>query len=219
MKGQGIRAGELSDILASSYSMAEVEGFKKDTALCSETGCAYVSPTGQVVVAHRGTEGTMSDWGNNLAFGVGGETGYKMTQRYRDANKLQKEAEKKYGSKNVITVGHSQGGLIAELVGGNSKEIITVNKATRPQNVVFGSEKKKNQTDVRTTSDAVSYWSNPFSKKEKAEVTIKSKKTDPIGEHSYEVLHRLGEDYVVGNKDIIFRGKGLFLRRPMCRKK
>jgi len=156
----------------------------------------------------------MSDWSNNAAFGIGGEFGYKMTQRYKDANKLQKDTEKKYGRDNVITIGHSQGGLLAELVGGNSKEIITVNKATRPQNMLYGSEKKKNQTDVRSTSDAVSYWSNPFSKKEKSEVTIKSKKTDPVGEHSYDVLNRLGEDTIVGKKDVIFKGKGIFIRIP-----
>ncbi len=218
MLGKGIAAGELRNILESSYQHGEVSGWEQDPTLCNDTGCTYVAPDGKVVVAHRGTEGTMSDWGNNVAFGVGGEFGYKMTQRYKDANKLQKGAENKYGRDNVITTGHSQGGLIAELVGGNSKEIITVNKATRPQNIIYGSEKKKNQTDVRTTSDAVSYWSNPFSKKEKAEVTIKSKKTDPLGEHSYDVLNRLGQDTVVGQKDIVFRGKGLFLRRPICRK-
>lgn len=217
-KGKGLAAGDVRSLLESSYQHGEVEGWQKDPELCTDTGCSYVSPDGKVVVAHRGTEGTISDWGNNAAFGIGGEFGYKMTQRYRDANKLQKDTEKKYGRDNVITIGHSQGGLIAELVGGNSKEIITVNKATRPQNIIYGSEKKKNQTDVRTTSDAVSYWSNPFSKKEKAEVTIKSKKTDPLGEHSYDVLSRLGDDTVVGQKDIVFRGKGLFLRRPIYRK-
>jgi len=218
MKGKGVRAGELSDILASSYLMNDVDGWRRDQDLCSATGCTFVSPTNQVVVAHRGTEGTASDWGNNLAFGVGGETGYKMTQRYRDAKKLQDEAEKKYGRDNVITTGHSQGGLIARLVGGNSKEIITVNPASRPQDALYN-KLLKNETSVQTTSDAVSFFDqNPLKKKSRNLIKIKSKKTDPIGEHSYEVLHRLGDDTVVGKKDMVFRGGGLFLRRPINRR-
>ncbi len=214
MKGKGVRAGELSDILESSYLMKDVDGWRRDQDLCTATGCTFVSPTNQVVVAHRGTEGTLSDWGNNLAYGVGGETGYKQTQRYKDAKKLQQGAEEKYGRDNVITTGHSQGGLIARLVGGNSKEVIVVN----PASSMF-SNQGKNETTVRTTSDAVSYFDrNPLKKKPRNLIEIQSKKTDPIGEHSYEVLHRLGDDTVVGKKDMVFRGGGLFLRRPINRR-
>jgi hypothetical protein len=41
------------------------------------------------------------------------------------------------------------------LLGDKSHEIITLNKATRPQEVVYGSSKKKNQYDVRASGDLV----------------------------------------------------------------
>jgi hypothetical protein len=55
-----------------------------------------------------------------------------MTSRYRDAERVRKKAEKKCGHKSISTIGHSQGGLQAELLGKNSKETITLDKATRP---------------------------------------------------------------------------------------
>ena len=72
-----------------------------------------------------GTKG-LSDWGNNLIYGLSGETGYKQTQRFKQAQDLQNKTEKKYGSQNVSTLGHSQSGLISQLVGKNSKEVITL---------------------------------------------------------------------------------------------
>ena len=61
-------------------------------------------------------------------------------------------------------IGHSQGGYQAQLLGANGHEIITLNKATRPQEVLYGSSKKKNQYDVRSKTDLVSLFRNPFQK-------------------------------------------------------
>jgi hypothetical protein len=86
-----------------------------------------IMKTGQAVINHRGTAG-MFDWFNNAAYMYGGEALYKLTPRYQEAYYKQKQVEKKYGKENVITVAHSQGGLLAELVGKDSKEIITLIK-------------------------------------------------------------------------------------------
>jgi hypothetical protein len=114
-------------------------------ALSSKTSKVFVNPqTGQTVVAHRGTSG-WSDWLNNGIWALGGNDAYKKTARYKEAEKVQRDAEQKYGAKNVTTIGHSQGGLQAELLGKNVHEIITLNEATRP----FTNSTHDNQYDVR----------------------------------------------------------------------
>ena len=134
MEGGALSAKELKGLLGASYDpkTTKVGDFVLDSKLSTSTSKVYRNPnTAQVVVAHRGTEGLL-DWGNNAVYALGGKTAYKMTPRYKEAEKVQKQAEKKYGKGNVSTIGHSQGGLQAELLGGKSKEIITLNKATRP---------------------------------------------------------------------------------------
>jgi hypothetical protein len=165
-----------------------VNDFKLDKESSSKTSQVYHNPkTGQTVVAHRGTSGVL-DWGNNLVYAVAGKKGYKMTPRYKEAEKVQKKAEEKYGAKNVSTIGHSQGGLQAELLGKDSKEIITLNKATRP----FENKAEKNQTDIRTSGDVVSAL-NPFQKKNKKEKVIQSKTSNPLTEHSLDTIEETDE--------------------------
>ena len=82
--------------------------------------------TGFAVIAHRGTLG-LSDWVNNTIYGTTGVGWYKTTWRFKHAQEAQKGAELTYGRENLTTIGHSQGGLLAELVGQNGYEVITFN--------------------------------------------------------------------------------------------
>ena len=154
----------------------------------------YRNPeTNQVVVGHMGTEGLM-DWGNNAVFALGGKSAYKKTSRYKEAEKVQRNAEKKYGAENVSTIGHSQGGLQAELLGGKSKETITLNKAT-----MLGQNKRnKNQTDIHTSGDVVSSL-NPFQNRGKDDIVIKGKSYNPLDIHSAKSLRGLDENQIIGN--------------------
>ena len=43
------------------------------------------------------------------------------------------ESHSLYALSKITNIGHSQGGYQAQLLGANTKEIITLNKATRPQ--------------------------------------------------------------------------------------
>ena len=52
--------------------------------------------TGQVLVVHRGTQG-LRDMFTDIAYTA---TGYKV-KRFKDANKIQKQAESKYGAENI----------------------------------------------------------------------------------------------------------------------
>jgi hypothetical protein len=200
-KGSGLKADTFRRLLESSYEGGDVGDFKMDRELSTKTSKVYTHPSGQVVVAHRGTAGAM-DWGNNFVYGLGGDAYYSLTPRYREAKKVQQNAERKYGARNISTIGHSQGGLQAQLLGGNTREIITLNKATRPQEALFGSSKKKNQYDVRAGGDAVSLFRNPFQKARDETIDIKG---NPLEQHSTDVL---GEgDKVYGDKT--FYGNGI----------
>jgi len=204
MKGGKLSAPELKGLLDASYDskVKKVGDFEMDKKLSSSTSKVYRNPvTGQVVVAHRGTAG-FTDWGNNAVYALGGKQAYKLTPRYKEAEKVQRRAEKKYGADSVTTIGHSQGGLQSELLGGRSKEIITLNKATLP----FESNKNKNQYDIRSERDVVSGL-NPFAKKSKKDVNIKAKTYNPLTEHSGDVLNRLGKNKVIG-KGVYMKGFG-----------
>jgi hypothetical protein len=193
--GGSLSTKDLKDLLGASYDPKKdkVGDFYLDKEISSKTSKAYRNKkTGQVVVAHMGTQGIM-DWGNNAVYALGGDKAYKQTSRFKEAERVQKKAENKYGAKNVTTIGHSQGGKQAELLGKDTKETITLNKATRP----FENKKQENQYDIRTTGDVVSAL-NPFQKKNKKEIVIKSKTINPLIEHSTDTLEGLDENKIIG---------------------
>jgi len=170
----------LKDLLEASYDkgITDVDGYKKDEDLSTGKTKVFVNEEGKTVVAHKGTD-SMQDWKNNLAYAVGGNALYKTTDRYKQAKKVQREAEKKYGRENVSTIGHSQGGLLTELLGKKGTESITYNKASRP----FTNVPSKNQTDIRTSNDLISSLNT-----NKKGITIKSKSFNPLKEHSLKRL-------------------------------
>jgi len=188
----GYSGKELTDLIEKgSYAgKKKVGDYELDKSLSTKRAKVYVNPkTGKTVVAHQGTQG-FTDWGNNLVYAVGGSKLYKKTERYKEAARVQKAAEKKYG--NVDTIGHSQGGLLAELVGGKKGDVTTVNKAAHP----FEVHKRSNQTDIRSSADIVSKFSGP---KGKTDVTEKSKSWDPLAAHS--TSNTLKADKYYGNPD------------------
>ena len=190
---QGLDAETIKKLLDGSYGEATPPGWKKDNRLSTNQQKVYIHElSGKVVVSHRGTVGTAQDWFNNAMYGVFGDRGYELTGRYKKAKKTQEKAEKKYGAENVTTIGHSQGGLLAQKVGGDSAEIITLNKATRPQDF-FQRKRGEKQTDIRTEGDVVSMFKNPFETQGK-QVTIKTDKFNPLAEHATDVLDRLKAD-------------------------
>ena len=194
--GGKLDASELKGLINASYDGREQVGdWVIDKKLSTNTSKVYTNNEGRAVVAHKGTEG-LSDWGNNLAFAVGGEYLYKKTDRFKEAKKVQNKAEKKYGAENVSTIGHSQGGLQAELLGSKSKEIITLNKATHPLAklpLVTSSNQSKNQTDIRSDRDVVS------SATKTPTTEIKAISYNPLTEHSPKILDRVSKDTQYGS--------------------
>ena len=199
--GGGLKSSTLQALLDASYSgVNNVEGFILDKKISSKTAKVYVHPSGQVVVAHTGTYNS-KDWLNNGVYGIGGETAYRLTARFKSSEKVQKTAEKKYGAKNVSTIGHSQAGLLAQMLGKNSKEIIVLNKATRPQEMLYGSSKKNKQFDVKSEGDVVSIFRSPFQKSKQKDIIIKNRTSNPLQEHSVDILGRLDKDKIIGKKN------------------
>jgi hypothetical protein len=192
--GKGLSAKNLKELLKASYSPKDKVGdFVMDKSLSSKTSKVYQNPTtGQVVVAHQGTQG-WKDWGNNLVYAIGGKWAYEKTPRYKEAKKVQEEAQQKYGAKNITTIGHSQAGLQAEMLGKDTKEIITLNKASRP----FSNTKAPNQFDLRSKLDIVSSL-NPFESSSSRDVKIYPESLNPLTEHSTDVLERLDPEVIIG---------------------
>jgi len=131
VKGGGLKANTLKSMIKSTCDRSEVEGWNKIMNTPEVT--AFKHPTGQVVESLRGTKGSAIDWSNNAVFGIGGETAYKLTPRYKRAKERVAQLEKQFNPQDMTLIGHSQGGLLAEIVPSNARERITLNKATRPE--------------------------------------------------------------------------------------
>jgi hypothetical protein len=194
VEGGELSSSDLKGLLDASYDGRETVGdFQIDKALSTDNSKVYYNPKlNQAIVAHKGTTG-ITDWGNNAVYALFGKTGYKQTQRYKDAEKVQKKAEAKYGAKNISTIGHSQGGLQAELLGKKTNETITLDKATRP----FANKKSENQFDIRSKNDVVSAL-NPFQKENKKEIVLDSKTFNPLTSHDIGQLDTLAPDKMIG---------------------
>lgn len=176
----------------------EIDGYNRDESLSGERVSVYYNPTTHdAVVIHRGSKG-IHDWGNNLKMALG----WKMssTKRFQHSKDIQKKVEEKYGKDHTTTLGHSLGAKIASDVGGDSKEIINLNKAT---GIGWDSYKKKhgekdNETNIRTTLDPVSAKGVLD-----ADLTIPSKSLDLIKEHGTGVLDRVDVEVGKGYENTI----------------
>ena len=92
-------------MIKSTYDRSEVEGW--DKVMDTQELSAFKHPSGQVVIASKGTEGTAKDWSNNAVYGLGGETAYKMTPCYKRAKERVAQLDKQYNPKDITLIGHS----------------------------------------------------------------------------------------------------------------
>ena len=196
-RGGALKASTLRDVLKSGYKMPgeqsqNIDGYVRDDALSGRRSQVYHNPTtGQSIISHRGTEGTLADWKNNLLYATGL---YKHTNRYKHAKDAQAKAEAKYGAKNLSTIGHSQGAMLAEEVGKNSKESISLD---RPANLsaLLTHKTGKNHHDVRTNTDVVSSMI-PLQKQSNKTTTIKAGSYNPLKSHDVGQLDKLGDTMI-----------------------
>ena len=183
-----IHTSQVKKFLTASYDhKAKVpEGYSKDKSLSGKRAQVYKSNNSDdTIVTHRGTKGI-----HDMITDVKLVFGNKKTKRFKHGEKIQKQAEEKYGAHNVTTMGHSLGGKIAEDVGKKSKQIITVNKAATPLDI--GKKIPKNQTDIRTKNDLVSKLSE--TQRGGKKITIKSDSKDALKEHGLDTLDRINQN-------------------------
>ena len=178
---------EVKSFLQHSYAKpkrgTQIAGYKRDDSLSGQRAQVYTNAEGKAVVVHRGTSGIhdmLTDAQLSLGYG-------KHSARVEHAKKIQKQAETKYGAGNTTTMGHSLGGHLAEKVASKDSKVITLNKAALPKDI--GKKIKSNQTDIRTKGDLVSMLG--IKQKGGKRVTIKSTSSNPLKEHTLNVLDRV----------------------------
>ena len=187
LEGGAISGKELKKLTAASYTKGkarpeQIGDLVLDRQLTTREAAIYHNPkTGEAVVTHRGTQG-ISDWGNNLALGVGL---YKQTGRYARGKDTQKAVNAKYGKENVLTTSHSQSGALAHELNkeGLVNKSVEVNPARLPNQKVM-----KNETIVKSSLDPVSVFV-PTNDRVKV---IPGRTYNPLAEHSAKIIR--GED-------------------------
>ena len=209
-KGGDLPVKHIQEFLRESYNKnakENVDGYILDKDISNDYAKVYFNPeTHHAVVVHRGTNPEILDWLNNVAYATGY---YHWTRRSWTGKRIQKEAERKYGVKNVSTLGHSQGAQLARRHGKNSKEVITVNPAYLPNEMQMPNEYR-----IRSSRDPVSAALAPVNwlksgfnyligrnKHKEQNITIPAETFHPITEHSFDTLERLDPEMRIGVKE------------------
>ena len=109
----------------------------------------------KVVIAFRGTgqENMGTDWLNNLVYASSNT--YKLTPRFKTAQKLNNNALKKYSGYQFESIGHSQGSLLSRLLSDTSLNRIELNPAYKAEAM------NDNEYIIRSSGDAVSALTVP----------------------------------------------------------
>jgi putative lipase involved disintegration of autophagic bodies len=180
----GMKSNDLQKILAKSYEKnpSDYGDYKVDKSLSGQRAQVYTNDvTGKVIVAHRGTAG-MHDMITDAKFGFGNTN----NDRFDHAKKIQREAEAKYGKDNIITVGHSLGGLITNKVSDGKQ--ITYNKPT-----MFNST-NKNELAIKTSNDPFSLNNN---RENSRKIVIDNGfNLNPFSNHSTDNIGKLNNEFL-----------------------
>ena len=212
IKGGKLKVSEIKQFLEASYDVndtrKQINNYNMDVTLSNKWGKIFVSnELKKVVVAHRGTRSS-TDWRNNALIGIGA---YQLSDRFKTGKLLQEQATLKYPGYKFYTLGHSQAGQLVNLLGQNTVGI-SVNPAyvTALKHEYQG----KNEFTIRSSHDPVSSVTkslqnarlnvtNPGYNK-RNNIVIPSTTSNPLTEHSLDILDRLNPDTLIG------RGKNKF---------
>ena len=202
IKGGCLVVNQIKQFLESSYTEfppKNIDNYQLDIELSNLYVKVYFSIADKkVIVIHRGTK-EASDWLNNLTYGLNSNA-YNFTTRFKISKNTQNKPQKKYKGYKIETLGHSQGGLLTHKLGTNSLSSIQLNPAYK------GESQGQNEYIIRSSLDPVSILKAPrtainvlypeWSKKHN--ITIPAKTSNPLTEHSIEILERLPQDKFIG---------------------
>jgi len=180
----GIKSNDLRHLLKKSYDKtpSDYGDYKVDKELSGQRAQVYKNDsTGKTIVAHRGTSG-IHDVFTDAQYAFGNTD----NARFDHAHKIQGQAETKYGKDNVITIGHSLGGLITNKV--TNGQQITYNKPT-----IFDS-RKTNELAIKTSNDPFSFNSNRENSKKI--VIGNGFSLNPLYNHSTNNIGKLNNEFL-----------------------
>jgi hypothetical protein len=189
LRGKSVSASDLKKLHESSYKDVKddkVGDWVLDREISRPTAVVYYNPIKQQgIVIHRGTAGTIKDWGNNLAYVMGTN---KNTKRYQDAKEVQELAEKKYP--NLLTTGHSQGGIYTKLAT-NQRNVVNINPASMGETSTLGTTIRSKYDPVSMLAAPTNYFKKIIRPSQGTHITT-SAKLNPLESHSLDILDELG---------------------------
>jgi len=156
-----------------------INGYILDPELSTKRDKIYYDPnTGKAVHTIAGTDSAY-DWTNNALIPLGL---HEYTNRYKNSERIQKDANNKYGINNVDLVSHSQSGNIAENLA-NKNLVGGLNTTLNP--AIIGNH-NKDITVYKSIIDPVSFLTNTTNK----DYHIIPKTFNPITEHGTDILNK-----------------------------
>ena len=142
----------LHDVLKNSYAKNKsksMKGYNLDEKLSNHNQQVYYNPTNKKLLFSGTGTHNLSDIGTDLYLGIGK---LKDTNRYKEADRILKQAKNKYGVNNAIIIGHSLFGTIAGYIGDpNTDHIYTLDKGA-----TLGQPIRRGEHAYRSNGDAVS---------------------------------------------------------------
>lgn len=201
LRGGKIPAKMLKELFEKD-DFEDIGDYKMDKELSTEWVRVLHNPNSKhTIVVHRGSSDLYDAW-IDMQLGLG----YKNNKRFKESERIQKEAEKKYGTANMSVVGSSLGAVLAEDYGKNASEQITSGKPVVPIDLIVGKEPHKTQHDVRTKTDIISFL-KPFQKHENDISVTSINPIDPLkshlGRHTMEaVMKEKGDDVEIGEEGV-----------------
>jgi hypothetical protein len=124
-------------------------GYVLDKNLSNHNEKVYYNPQEKKLLNVVAGTHNLKDWGTDLYLAAGK---LKSTNRYKEADRVLKEAKKKYNATGgVSVVGHSLGHAIASGIAGGADKVTTFNGAE-----TLGQKKRSNVTAYRAKGDIVS---------------------------------------------------------------
>lgn len=191
-----LKADQIKDVIDLSYNNKKdkaPDGYVIDKELSDGRVKVYKDLNSkQVIVAHRGSSG-WKDWLDNAYYATTGNI--KSSGTYKTHKKKHEKALDKYGADNVISVGHSRAGKYVEELNKEKpvKEVLTYNKAVGLHDAF--QKNPKNQTDIRSSRDAVSFLA-PLQRSANKVVNISSNTLNPLKAHGTSALSSLGNKLI-----------------------
>lgn len=199
--GGSIKASTTQKIISNGYLInpnENIDNYKLDKDLSGQRVQVYHDENNNnVIINHRGTKG-LNDMYTDLKLSLGYDK--NKIKRFQHSNDVVNKANEKYKNSKIIQLGHSLGYQLAKNSNSNDDEIIGVNPAILPSDII--KNQKDNEYIIRSKNDIISglHTINPFQKKENT-INIDSKSINPITEHKSTILSRLNDDFEIGKNN------------------